>query len=136
MPASPPIRNTSATEAHRDEGIEPGRDDDAAEDVAAQLIGAEPVRRRRRLQRRGGVAGQRIVGHDVGAEDRGEQDDDQQAEGKGGDAVLAEHIAGVFEDRGQAPRYARDRRVQRQAQNSTHASNLTLPAGTRGSITP
>ena len=27
----------------RDEDIEPGRDHDAAEDIAAQLIGAEPV---------------------------------------------------------------------------------------------
>ena len=33
----------------RDDEIEPGRHDDAAENVAAELVGAEPVRERRRL---------------------------------------------------------------------------------------
>ena len=44
---------------HRGEGdreIEPGRHQHAAEDVAAELVGAEPVRRRGRLQRHGGIA--------------------------------------------------------------------------------
>src|SRR5437764_983921 len=30
---------------NRDEGVEPGRHDDAAENIAAKLVGAEPVRR-------------------------------------------------------------------------------------------
>ena len=45
-----------------DEEVEPGRHDHPAEDVAAELVGAEPVRGRRRLERRGGVARQRVVG--------------------------------------------------------------------------
>ena len=72
-PDSPPSRNTSATENTRDAEIEPRRGDDAAEDIAAQLIGAEPVRRGRRLQRRRGVARQRIVGRDQRAEDRAQR---------------------------------------------------------------
>ena len=49
-PAMPPSRNTSATENDRDGEIEPGRHDDAAQDVAAELVGAEPMRERRRLE--------------------------------------------------------------------------------------
>ena len=52
-PASPPIRNTSGTEATAMKKSEPRRHDDAAENIAPQLVGAEPVRRRRRLQRSG-----------------------------------------------------------------------------------
>src|SRR3954447_10542220 len=70
MPASPPIRNTSATEATAMKVSRPRRHDDAAEDVASQLVGAEPVRGRRRLQRRHGVGGQGIMGNDVGTEQR------------------------------------------------------------------
>ncbi|KTW19220.1 hypothetical protein NS341_13500, partial [Staphylococcus xylosus] len=79
----------------RDERIEPGSHHDTAEDVAAELVGAEPMRRRRRPQRRRCVAGERIIRHDPRTEDRGEQDQHQQSEGKAGDLVLGEHIAGV-----------------------------------------
>ena len=44
-PARPPIRNTSATEDDGDDEVEPRRHDHAAEDVAAELVGAEPVAR-------------------------------------------------------------------------------------------
>ena len=62
---------------HRDEGIEPGCHDDAAENIAAELIGAEPVRRRRRFQGRRSIRRQRIVGNDVRPEQRREYDEDQ-----------------------------------------------------------
>src|SRR5712691_694638 len=54
-PAKVPIPNASATE--------PGRDDDAAENVAAELVGAEPMQRRGAGQGMGRVAGERIIGH-------------------------------------------------------------------------
>jgi hypothetical protein len=57
---------------HRGDGdaeIEPGGDDDPAEDVAAELVGAEPVRQLGGCRAEAGVAGERIVGHDRGAED-------------------------------------------------------------------
>ena len=57
---------------NRDAEIEPRRDDDAAENIAAELIGAEPVLRRWRLQRQHRVARQRIVGHDRRTEQRGD----------------------------------------------------------------
>ncbi|MGY3463878.1 hypothetical protein ACVW0I_000749 [Bradyrhizobium sp. LM6.11] len=79
--------------------IEPRRHHDPAEDVAAQLVGAEPVRGRGRLQRRGGVGRQRVIRHHIGTEDRGKQDHDQQREGKACDLVLAEHVTGLVEQR-------------------------------------
>ena len=45
----------------RDAEIEPRGHHDAGEDVAPERVGAEPVRARRRLQRDGGVRGERIV---------------------------------------------------------------------------
>src|SRR5258708_38154801 len=41
------------------------------------------------------------MGNDVGTEQRREDDDDQQTKRERGDAVLAEHITGVLEDRGE-----------------------------------
>src|SRR5674476_1009960 len=58
MPGSPPITNTNATE----------------------LIGAEPVGQRRRLQAGDGVAGERIVRHDIGPDQRAQRDDNEQRE--------------------------------------------------------
>jgi hypothetical protein len=51
MPASPPSMEDERDRGDGDEEIEPRRRDDAAENVAAELVGAEPVRRARRLQR-------------------------------------------------------------------------------------
>ena len=79
----------------RDEKIEPRGDDDAAENVAAELIGAEPVGRRWRLERHRRVAGQRIVRHDVGSEGRGEHDQREQAEREARDLVFADDVAAV-----------------------------------------
>ena len=44
-PGEPPIRNTRATEAMAMK-VEPGGHDHPAEHVAAELVGAEPVRER------------------------------------------------------------------------------------------
>src|SRR3954451_4916599 len=54
-PAKPPAAKTSRREAQRDGGrgdaeVEPRRHQDAGEDVPADLVGAEPVLRARRLQ--------------------------------------------------------------------------------------
>ena len=87
---------------HREQGddeVEPGRHHDAAEDIAAELVGAEPVRAGRRLQGRRGVARQRIVRHDVGADQRAERDQQEQREGEAGDRVLRDDVAGVAENR-------------------------------------
>lgn len=55
-------------EGERDRGdgdaeIDPGGDDDPAENIAAELVGAEQMGRRRPGQRPGGVAGERVVRH-------------------------------------------------------------------------
>ena len=80
-----------------DEEIEPRRDDDAAEYVTAELVGAEPMMRARRLERLGGVAGERIVRHDRGAENSGEHNQYEQRKRKPGDRIFRDHIARVFE---------------------------------------
>ncbi len=76
----------------RDDEIEPGRHHHAAEDVAAELIGAEPVRKRRRLERRRGVARQRIVRHDIRPDQRAQRDQHEQREGKPGDRIFRRSI--------------------------------------------
>ena len=64
---------------------------------APELVGAEPVRDRGRLQRHGRVAGQRIVRHQPGAEHRRDQDQHQQAER--GERSTAETGRGRSDDR-------------------------------------
>src|SRR6266851_4254 len=86
-----------------DSEIEPGRYDDARENVAAELIGAEPVAGGRRLQRARGGARQRIVGRQRRAEDGEKQQEQEKGEGDGGNRVLAEHVAGVAECLAHAP---------------------------------
>jgi hypothetical protein len=126
---------------HRDEGVEPSCHDDAAKNVAAELVGAEPVRRGRRLQCRNGIAGERIVGNHVGTEQRGKQDHDEQPEGKRGNAVFAEHIAGVLEHGGESrgPHRRGSNGFDRR-RNATHASPSPFKSHpssrTLGSITP
>jgi hypothetical protein len=64
----------------RNRHVETRGDDDAGEDIATQLIGAEPVTHRRRLQRSRGIARQRIVRNDRRTDDRGDHQNDEQAE--------------------------------------------------------
>ena len=111
---------------HRDDEIEPCRRDHAAEHVAAELIGAEPVRARGRLERHRGVAGERIVGNDVRPEQSREHDQHEQAEREARHRVLADHVARVLERRQDAGggRSFLEGEV-------AHPSSLT-----RGSITP
>ena len=93
-------------EHQRDRGdgdaeIEPRRDHDPAENIAAELVGAEPVLRGRRLERRDGVARERIVGNQRRTEQRREHDQQKQRERESGDRVLAQHVADVVERRGE-----------------------------------
>ena len=48
MPANPPISEDQRDRGDGDGEVEPRRHDDAAEDIAAELVGAEPVLGRRR----------------------------------------------------------------------------------------
>jgi hypothetical protein len=82
-----------------DREIEPGRHQHAAEDVAAELVRAEPVRGRRRLQRHRGVALQRAVGRQRRAQDRRQQEHREQAEGQPRHRVLRQDVAGVAQQR-------------------------------------
>ena len=94
-PARPPIDEHQRDREDRDDEIEPRRHDDAAEDVAAELIGAEPVRGRRRLQRGRGVARQRIVRRRCSGPKIAQSDDQhEQAEGEAGDRVVADARSG------------------------------------------
>ena len=115
-----------------DEEIEPRRHHDTAEHVAAELVGAEPVRQRRTLERGRGIAGERIVGDEIGTDQRGQHDQQEQPEGKAGDRVLAEDVAGMAQsgaEPGIVPRLGRGA-LARQG-DIGHASTLM-----RGSITP
>ena len=53
------------------------------------------------LSANGGVARQRIVGNDIGAEQRQEHDQHEQAEGEPGDRVVADDVAGMAKRRHQ-----------------------------------
>ena len=125
--ASAPITNDQRHRGDRDAEIEPGRDDDAAEDVAAELVGAEPVRqptaasapRRCRwpADRRARCTGRtappsRSARTAPNANSR--------------DRVLAEHVADVAERRGEAGRGG----------GSTAAIVGHASSRTRGSIRP
>ena len=72
------------------------------EDVAAELVGAEPMGGGGPGQRLRGVAGERIVRRQRGAERGAQRKQEKQRKGKGGDRVLAEHIAGMAQCRGHA----------------------------------
>jgi hypothetical protein len=120
-----------------DEEIKPRRHHDAAEDVAAELVGAEPVHQRRTLERGHGIAGERIVGDEIGTDQRGQHDQQEQPEGKAGDRVLAEDVAGVAEhcERRRARfrasvRRARFRRV------AALAARFARQRGTQAGIVP
>ena len=86
---------------NRDAEVEPRCDHDPAEDVAPELVGAEPMLRGRRLERGHGIARERIVGNQRRPEQRREHDQQKQRERKPGDRVLAQHIADVVERRGE-----------------------------------
>ena len=126
-PASPPIRNTSATDATAMKKSSRVATMTRLKHVAPELVGAEPVRGRGRLQRLRGVAGERIVGDDIRPDQGRQHDQHEQAEGKAGDAVLAQHVAHMTERRRKAGRVG----VLLAGGDVGHASILT-----RGSIRP
>ena len=84
-------RNRHAGDAE----IEPGRNNETAQDVAPELVGAEPVDGRRALQCVCGIARQRIIGRDPRTERRHCQKQKEHAERHGRHWVLTENIAGV-----------------------------------------
>ena len=67
----------------RDAEIDAGGDDDPAEHVAAELVGAEEMGGRRRLQGGGRVGGERVVGNDPRPEHRHHQDRGEEEQGEG-----------------------------------------------------
>jgi hypothetical protein len=114
----------------RDEKIQTGSNNDTAEDVAAKLIGAEPVLRRWRLERGRGVTRQRIVGHEHGSEDRRDQDQHQKGEGERGHRIFGENVSDVLQGRSEASRRT-NRRCVCHGGRCAHPSSLT-----RGSMMP
>jgi hypothetical protein len=78
-----------------DREIEARRDDHAAEDVAAELVRAEPVSARGGLQRRRRVRSKRVVGRDPGSEHRADHEQRQQAEGEPRYRVVRDHEASM-----------------------------------------
>ena len=84
----------------RDEEVEPRRHDDAAEHVAAELVGAEPMLRRGWLQRGSGVARQRIVRNDVGADHAASTISTNRPKAKPVTRFSPMHIAAVPDQRG------------------------------------
>ena len=111
-PAAVPDEERQGHRADGDDEVEPGGHQHAAQHVAPELIGAEPVRPRGRLELPRGVGGERIVGRDPGTEEGHQDDQHEEGEGEQGHRVLGDHVARV-------------------AQAGAHASILT-----RGSIRP
>ena len=85
-------RPSGTPEQYRDRASPRGRDDrdpaavdQPAEHVAAKIVGAQPVRGRRPLQRLDQVLAQRIVGHDAVGEDGEQHEEDEHRRGAAGD---------------------------------------------------
>ena len=68
--------------------VEARGDEHAAEDVAAELVGAEEMPQARLLQRGHRVAGEGIVRGDPGAEDGDQHQRDEEREGNAGDGIV------------------------------------------------
>ena len=66
-PMKPPIASDDGDHAEADRQRDASAVQHAAEDVAAERVGAEPVRRRRRLQAVDDALGERAVRRDSGA---------------------------------------------------------------------
>src|SRR4029078_7507915 len=75
-----------------DEEIKPRRHNDAAQDITAELIGAEQMGGRRRLQSGRRIAGKRVIRHDERTEYGRYHDEQKQAESKTRYPVLADDI--------------------------------------------
>jgi hypothetical protein len=113
--------------------IEPGGHHYAAQDIAAELVGAEPVGKRRRFERHRRLARQRIVRRDIGSDQRAQRDQHEQREGKSGDRILRHHIARV-------PQHRIGRRLRRDRSGGDNLADdggaLIHPSSlTRGSMT-
>ena len=79
--------------------IEPRRDDETTEHVAAELIGAGNVCRARRHQRLRHVRDDRIIRHDPGPENRDQRKQEDAGSGDGGERVAAQNPAGMAKRR-------------------------------------
>ena len=123
-----------------DREIEPRRHDHPAEYVAAELIRAEPVFERRRLQGRSGVAHQRIEGTTDGPISAAITISTNSTE--------AIPVTGIFRDDvpGMSPEARRGRRIEAQRHGRLHRAagrdlqtriiHLQPSTRMRGSITP
>ena len=88
-----------ATADDGDDEIEPGRDDQPAEGIAAELVGAGPVRRARRLQRLRYIRGDRIVRHDRRPENGDQHQEDDAGRGDRGQRIAAQDPGGMSQRR-------------------------------------
>ena len=79
--------------------IEPCRDDEAAEHVAAELIGAGDVRRARRHQCLRHVRDDRVIRHDPRPENGDQRKQKDAGSGNGGERVAAQNPAGMAKRR-------------------------------------
>jgi hypothetical protein len=75
---------------------------DAGENVAAELVGAEPVGGRGAGQCLCSVAGERVVGRQHGAERGTQREQEKQGERERGDRVFTKHIPGMAQCRSHA----------------------------------
>ena len=91
MPAIPASSVGDARDRQRDTRS----DNDAGEDVAPDLIGAEPVRRRWRLQQRQQVLRIRIGGRDRRTEHREQREQNQERRANQQEQALAPRAADV-----------------------------------------
>jgi hypothetical protein len=105
-----------------DEKIEPRRHHDAAEHVAAELVGPEPMRARRRLERRRRIARERVIGHEIRTEQGREHDHEKQREGKTGHRVLAQNVTSV-------PQHGARRRARLRASVTSAFTRVCRRAG-------
>ena len=88
-------RERNADGGKSDHEVEPRRRQDAAQDVAAELVGARPMGGRRRLKGIRNVRGDRVVRHQHGREDRDEGQYQRSERGHGGDGIGAQHVDGM-----------------------------------------
>ena len=111
-PMIPPRTEPMSVEATPTIERHAGAMDDARVDVAAEMVGAEPVLAARRRQALGGVGGDRIVGLELVGEDRGEQDHEHDGAARRAERLLpaeaGEHRPGAAAGRAApaAPRLA------------------------------
>ena len=83
----------------RDAQIHPRGHDHPAEDIPAELVGAEPMPPCRRLQGTGGVAGHRVERCDHRAQQGHQRIGQEQAQREQRDGIAGQHIARMGPDR-------------------------------------